>query len=80
MTEKRPKKVKVYPKSSQPYKRRPDPTLFLAHLQGTQSRHTKANLAKELKMPPHCPPTPADGIFMSFTLNISNITTINNPR
>jgi hypothetical protein len=29
-------------------------------LQGTQSRHTKANLAKELKMPTHSPPTPAD--------------------
>ncbi len=24
-----------------------------AHLQGTQSHHTKANLAKELALPPH---------------------------
>ena len=33
-----------------------DPTLFLAHLQGTQAL-TKANLAKELKMSTHSLPT-----------------------
>jgi len=40
----------------------PDPKLFLAHLQGTQIRHTKVNLAKELKMQTHSPPTPAEAI------------------
>jgi len=29
------------------------PPHIAAHLQGTQSRHTKANLAKELQLPTH---------------------------
>jgi hypothetical protein len=42
----------------------PDPTLFLAHLQGTQNPDKKPIPivigTKELKMPTHNPPTPAD--------------------
>jgi len=50
----------------------PCPTLFLAYLQGTQSRHTKANLAKELKMPTHSLPTPADEYISSSVQHFNN--------
>jgi len=46
-----------------------------AHLQGTQSRHTKANLAKE---PALCQRTaqrtPADEYLSSVAMHFSNIT------
>jgi len=57
----------------------PDPTLFLAHCKAHKTL-TQSKPCKELKMPTHSPPTPADGILISFTSNISKTTTINNPQ
>ena len=48
----------------------PDPTLFLAHCKAHKSQP-----CKELKIPTHCPPTPADGILIGLTSILQPITT-----
>lgn len=49
--------------------------------QGTQADKQKANpdsyWDKELKMLPHCVPTPLEGILIGFLLNLTRITLIN---
>ena len=44
----------------------PDPTPFLAHCKAHKSQ-TQNQPCKELKMPAHNPPTPADGILLGLT-------------
>ena len=50
----------------------PDPTLFLAHCKAHKTqRHSQP--CKELKMPTHNPPTPADEYRSTFVRQFSNI-------
>jgi len=50
----------------------PDPTLFLAHCKAHKSP-TQSQPCKELKMPTHNPPTPADEYLSSLIQHFSNI-------
>lgn len=49
----------------------PDPTLFLAHCKA-HITPTQSQPCKELKMPTHNPPTPADEYLSSLVQHISN--------
>ena len=49
----------------------PDPTLFLAHCKAHKT-HTQSQPCKELKMPTHSPPTPADEYLSTFVRHINN--------
>jgi hypothetical protein len=51
---------------------RHDPTLFLAHCKAHKTL-TQSQPCKELKMPTHSPPTPADQHLSSFGRHFSNI-------
>lgn len=46
-----------------------DPTLFLAHCKAHKTP-TQSQPCKELKMPTHNPPTPADRILIDTILNM----------
>ena len=48
-----------------------DPTLFLAHCKAHKTQ-TQTTPCKELKMPTHNPPTPADEYLSSLVQRISN--------
>ena len=48
-----------------------DPTLFLAHCKAHKTQ-TQTKPCKELKMPAHNPPTPADEHLSSLVHRISN--------
>jgi len=50
----------------------PDPTLFLAHCKAHKTL-TQSQPCKELKMPTHSLPTPADEYLSSFVRHFSNI-------
>jgi hypothetical protein len=50
----------------------PDPSLFLAHGKA-QKTPTQSQPCKELKMPTHNPPTPADEYLSSAVQHIGNI-------
>ena len=49
-----------------------DPTLFLAHCKAHKTP-TQSQPCKELKMPTHSPPTPADEYLSSVAIHISDI-------
>ena len=46
----------------------PDPTLFLAHCKAHKAL-AQSQPCKELKVPTHNPPTPADGILIRSIFN-----------
>ena len=50
------------------------PYAIFSTLQGTQNPTHKSQPCKELKMPTHSPPTPADEYLSSLVQHISNIT------
>ena len=54
----------------------PDPTLFLAHCKAHKTQ-TQSQTCKELKMPTHSPPTPADEYLLSSDQHLSNISLLN---
>ena len=53
------------------------PTLFLAHCKAHKTQ-TQTKPCKELKMPTHNPPTPADEYLSSFAQHIGNKTLLTN--
>ena len=50
----------------------PDPTLFLAHCKAHKTP-TQSQPCKELKMPTHSPPTPADEYLSTFVQHFNDI-------
>ena len=54
----------------------PDPTLFLAHCKAHKTP-TQSQPCKELKMPTHNPPTPADEYLSSLAMLFSIISILN---